>query len=251
MSSLASPRVASAVVDFSWRQQRETAFLLPYAPILGDLMERFPESAKPFLDDLLTPATTGQPMPPLTETEAQTVCRILIDMPDIGPWKKAAQQILPRYRGPAEKLLNQDINSPDRETSYRAQVWLRDLRPETPAPPLRQDSPRRTRQPALLPGPDSAPDNTRPTLARRPLAPPPEPYDGPKSGTLECNGTPVPENAEYVFRNLPLVNLQLDYDTKIWEARLSPGEHQTQRLVLRNKANGPQKRCVVHWTVLP
>jgi hypothetical protein len=77
------------------------------------------------------------------------------------------------------------------------------------------------------------------------------PYNGAKSGTLECSGGPVPQNAEYVFRNLPLVKMQLDYDTKTWDARLAPGEGQTQRLIVRNKSSGPQKRCVVHWSVSP
>jgi hypothetical protein len=77
------------------------------------------------------------------------------------------------------------------------------------------------------------------------------PFNGPNFGTLECAGSPVPQNAEYVFRNLPPVKLQLDYDQRIWEARLTPGENQTQRLILKNKSSGPQKRCVVHWSIVP
>jgi hypothetical protein len=79
----------------------------------------------------------------------------------------------------------------------------------------------------------------------------PQPYNGAMSGTLECTGSPVPQNAEYVFRNLPPLKLQLDYDQKVWEARLSPGENQTQKLIIRNRSSGPQKRCVVHWSVVP
>jgi hypothetical protein len=52
-----------------------------------------------------------------------------------------------------------------------------------------------------------------------------------------------------VFRNLPAAKLQLDYDTKLWDARLVPVDGQTQKLVLRNKAAGAQKHCTVHWTV--
>lgn len=211
---MADPRVASALVQFSWREQRQEAFIPAYSTMLGDLMERFPESAKPFLDDLVS-------APPLTQTEAETVCRILIDMPDIGTWRKTAQQILPRYRAAAEQLLNQDSRSDDREKSYRAQVWLREIRPEPSTP------------------------------VRMPLARPRPAYDGPKSGILECNGGPVPEGSEYVFRNLPPVNLELDYDTKVWDAHVSPGEHQTQRVVLINRSNTPQKKCVVRWRVIP
>jgi hypothetical protein len=76
------------------------------------------------------------------------------------------------------------------------------------------------------------------------------PYSGARSGTLESSGGPIPQNAEYVFRDVPLVKMHLDYDTKTWDARLVPGEGQTQRLIVRNKSSGPQKRCVVHWSVI-
>jgi hypothetical protein len=69
------------------------------------------------------------------------------------------------------------------------------------------------------------------------------------SGTLECSGGLVPQNAEYVFRNLPAPRLRLDYDAKIWDARLVPVDGQTQKLILRNRSPGAQKRCTVHWTV--
>ena len=77
------------------------------------------------------------------------------------------------------------------------------------------------------------------------------PYNGARSGTLECSGGPIPQNAEYVFRDLPLVHLQLDYNQKIWQAKLMPGDGQTQKLILKNVGKGPQKKCVVHWTVTP
>jgi hypothetical protein len=76
------------------------------------------------------------------------------------------------------------------------------------------------------------------------------PYNGVKSGTFESSGGPIPQNAEYVFRDVPPMKIQLDYDSKIWEARLVPGAGQTQRLIVRNKSSGPQKRCVVHWSVV-
>ena len=70
------------------------------------------------------------------------------------------------------------------------------------------------------------------------------------SGTLTCSGSPIPRNAEYVFRNLPMVKLALDYDTRNWEARLTPGEDGTQKLIMKNKSAGPQKQCVVHWMAI-
>src|SRR4029077_3000121 len=90
ITALADARVAAAVVEFSWRERREAAFEPVYAPMLGNLMLRFPESAKPFLDDLLSAPTI-----PLAEPQAYAVCRILLDMPDVGAWRKNATQILP------------------------------------------------------------------------------------------------------------------------------------------------------------
>jgi hypothetical protein len=315
MESLADSRVASRVVEFSWRERRQAAFNLTYAPLLGNLMARFPESAKPFLDDLLSVSQT----PDLSQPEAETVCRILLDMPDIGTWRKSALQILPRYRQAAESVLNQDLHGSDEEKSYQAQRWQADLHIGPPGNGNVQPSPRRrttpSQSPALggiplddneqssqrrrsMPSLSSAPggipaDNQSVILQPRasddrprapaasdsaptqsPLPPPPvtsappppaslppapprsaappsaPPYSGARSGTLESSGGPIPQNAEYVFRDVPLVKMHLEYDMKIWDARLVPGEGQTQRLIVRNKSSGPQKRCVVHWSVI-
>jgi hypothetical protein len=84
MAPLADSRVASAIVDFSWRQQHPAAFNLKYAPLLGDLMARYPASADTFLHDLLGPAAGGGQMLDLSQPVADAVCRILLDMPDAG-----------------------------------------------------------------------------------------------------------------------------------------------------------------------
>jgi hypothetical protein len=301
MQSLADSRVASAIVEFSWRERRQTAFNLTYAPMLGNLMARFPESAKPFLDDLLSVSQT----PDLSQPEAEAMCRILLDMPDIGTWRHSALQILPRYRRAAESLLLQDLHWTDQEKSYRAERWQVDLKMDAPGNGNVQPSPRRRSTPSLSSAPGGIPpDNEQPGARRRstpslssapggspdsqtesviliphvnndrpptpaaansspalppprPAAPvpsappsPPTPYSGAMSGTLESSGGPIPQNAEYVFRDVPLVKMRLDYDTKTWDAHLVPGEGQTQRLILKNKSSGPQKRCVVHWSVI-
>jgi hypothetical protein len=277
LEALADSRVASAIVEFSWREQRAAAFRLSYAPMFGNLMTRFPESAQPFLDDLLGPAAKGQPMPNLSQPEAETVCRILLDMPDVGTWRKSALEILPHYRQAAENLLVQDLHGSDRDKSFQAQRWLTDLKMDAPSTAGEQRNPRRravspefpvSDQPATRnqtapvavprperePAPAPAATNSRPAHAPLPPAPvtsAPLAYNGPKSGTVECSGSPIPQNAEYVFRNLPPVKMQLDYDTKTWDARLAPGEGETQKLIVRNKSSGPQKRCVVHWSVIP
>lgn len=274
VDALADSRVAVAIIQFSWREQRASAFTLDYAPTFGHLMIRFPESAQPFLDDLL-----GQPMPNLTEPEAEAVCGILLDMPDVGTWKKNALRILPRYREAAQNLLNQDLRSSDREKSFQAQVWMNDLQFDGPSnstataaaqPRMRRravspdpppDPPAASR-PAASPAPTATtmnPATSRISLAPTPASPPipaspPVPtaqaYSGPTSGTLESSGGPIAQNAEYVFRNLPAAKLQLDYDTRYWDARLLRGEGQTQKLILKNKSSGPQKRCVVRWSVI-
>jgi hypothetical protein len=53
-----------------------------------------------------------------------------------------------------------------------------------------------------------------------------------------------------MFRDVPPVKIKLDYDTKIWDASLVPGDGQTQRLRVRNKSGSPQKKCIVHWQVI-
>jgi hypothetical protein len=262
MQPLADSRVASAVVEFSWHQGRSQAFAIAYAPTFVNLMMRFPESAKPFLDDLLPAA--GQHAPQLSQPEAETVCRILLDMPDLGAWKKNALEILPHYRQVAENLLAQDLHGSDQEKSYAAERWLADLRSDAAGAPAAQQSSRRSpgrSRPAVN---ESTPtgDQTASIVRPRPSPPvaavasPPAssaaaPYSGPKSGTLECGGGAIPQNAEYVFRNVPLVKMKLDYDTKNWDARLAPGDGQTQKLIVKNKSSGPQKHCVVRWTVIP
>lgn len=270
--ALADSRVAVAVVHFSWREQRQAALRVTDAPMLGHLMVRFPESAQPFLDDLL-----GRPTPDLSEPEAEAVCRILMDMPDVGTWRSSALQILPHYRQAAETLLAQDLRGSDKENRFQALRWENDLGWDA----NEQASVRRRAPRSPSPGADRASNGDRNVFvlsppaeadraseqvatnsppARPPLVPAPVPpapvvsaaqYAGPRSGTIESTGGPIPGNAEYVFRNLPAVKIQLDYDTKLWDARLAAGEGQTQRLIVKNKRSSPQKRCVVHWSVIP
>jgi hypothetical protein len=258
---LADTAVASAIVEYSWHKAPEAVFNVADAPLLGQLMARYPASATPFLNDL-----RGQ-TPALPDSVAEAVCRILIDMPDLGTWRKDALQILPHYRQTAERLLNQDVRGDDREKSYKAQMWLRELNGDQPG---MSNPPQMTRRkPAVAPGHQSAPVTTadgRPTLVRPdappPASAPPQPapapapptpslYSGARSGTLQCSGSPIPQNAEYVFRNLPPGNITVDVDTRIWGARLTPDQGQTQKLVLKNISSGPQKKCKVQWSMSP
>ena len=251
MNALADARIAASVIEFSWRQQRPATFTIAFAPMFVDLMTRSPDAAKPFFDDLLA-SVDGTQQLALSQPEADAVCRILLDLPDIRNWRRSALRILSHYRSATEALLAGDMRSGDAEKRDLAQVWMNDLRLANAAPP---PGPRRPMQPsatAAPPPPASAP----PPPAAQPqtvnLAAPATPvYNGPTSGTLHCSGSPVPQNAEYVFRNVPPGNLQIEIDTKIWEARLAPGEGQSQKLILKNKSSGPQKRCTVHWSIIP
>ena len=283
LESLSDASVASGVVEFSWRQQREATFVPASTSTMVMLMSRYSASAKPFQNDLAVPARSGGRMPDLTPTEAAAVCRILVDMPDVGTWRKDALVILPHYRRAAESVLAEDLHGGDPEKSARAQFWLSDLRwgsqqDTVSQAPVNQGPGLRRRPVAVSQGSDRLPpsiDSPTPPSVRsdppetsvpqprpipappvpRPIPPPPPPVPLPasqaQSGTLQCVGAPVPQNAEYVFRNVPLGKLQLDYDTKIWDARVAPGDGQTQRVILRNKGTGPQKRCIVHWSVVP
>jgi TonB family protein len=125
---LADNRVASAIVEFSWRVQRQATFNLTYAPILGNLMARYPDSANPFLADLLSSARGGQSELILSRSESEAVCRILLDLPNSGNWRADALRILPRYQSVTESLLDHDINEGDAEKSAAARFWLDDLR---------------------------------------------------------------------------------------------------------------------------
>jgi hypothetical protein len=250
ITPLADARIALEVVEYSWHQQPQATFTLAYAPMLGDLMARYPASATPFVTDLLHPVAS------LPDPEAQAVCRILLDMPDIGTWRKNALQILPRFRPVVDALLKQDMNSPDQEKMYRASRWRADLRLDPP-PSLtsQKQSPQRSLSSRLSIGKQTSPDLAaqRPHIVDQTDVPVNSAfhYTGPLSGTFESTGGPIPQNGEYVFPNIPPVHLLLDFDTKHWEARLEQGDGQTQVLVLRNKGKGPQKRVVVHWSVQP
>jgi hypothetical protein len=230
ITALADGRVASAIVEFSWRERRPATFQLAFAPMLGNLMLRFPDSAKPFLDDLLasTEGADGQPALNLSEAEQYTVCRILIDMPNIGTWDKTALQVLPHYREPAETLLLVDMNEGDREKRARAQYWTSALKSIT-AGPSGQENQRRSLRSSGAPG--------RATEGA--------------SGTLECSGDPIPKSGEYVFYNVPTANRRFEYDSNIWDVRLEQGQGNTRNLVLKNKTSKTQKRCIVHWTTIP
>jgi hypothetical protein len=255
MAPLADARLASAIVEISWRQQRPAAFKLSYAPMLGDLMARYPASAEPFLADLL-----GQP-PDLSPAEAEAVCRILLDMPDSGNWRKVALQVLPHSRPAVQSLLVQDLKGTDQEKVYRARFWLSDLKlsdPDAPtndrkalsrsvsrpAPAAGSSSPQRPHivDQAALGGTISGGATSGDAIGF--------PYTGPTAGTVKCSGGPIPQNGEYVFNGLPLGNIQVDVGGKPWEARLIP-RGQTQDLVIRNIGSGSQKRCTVHWNMIP
>ncbi len=252
---LVDARVATAVIDFSWREQRDAAFLPDYAPMFEDMMIRVQDSAKPMLDDLVRAAAAGQPLE-LSDGGAETLCRILLDMPDIGLWKKTAMQVLPLYRDMAQLLLAVDVRGFPGDKRDRAEFWLYDprstIRENAPSTPSSSFSVRgRTAPaPAAVPAPAPTAAATAPAATVAPAAPaPPTMYNGPKSATMHCVGNPIAQNAEYVFEGLPPVKLRVEFDAKNWQAFLSPGAGQAQTLTLKNIGSRPQKSCTVKWTV--
>jgi TonB family protein len=132
MEPLADARVAAGVIEYSWRQQPQATFTPAYAPMLGHLMARYPDSAKPFFDDLLGSPAAGPQALALSPPEVEAVCRILLDLPDIRNFKRNALQILPRYRRDAESLLDRDLHGDDRDRRDRVAGWLADLRVAAP-----------------------------------------------------------------------------------------------------------------------
>jgi hypothetical protein len=199
-------------------------------------------------------------MPDLSPSEAHTVCRILLDMPNTGDWKKIALQVLPHYRVTAQELLVEDLRGNNQEKSYRAQIWMTELRLNVPGVTSDEDEQHRKLTPRTSPVAGSGvqlPAGTfwgRPLIVEQPsapLAPGDASFRGPTSGTLKCIGDPVPPNAEYVFPGMPPGNLQIDLDGKPWDARLVPGNGQTQNLILINKSSVAQKLCTVRWKMVP
>ncbi len=160
ITPLADSRLALAIVEFSWRQQPAATFNLNYAPMLGDLMSRYQSSAEPFLRDLLEPA-----VPDLPQTAADAVCRILLDMPDTGTWRKTALQILPKYRPTAQALLTQDLRGSNQEKMYRAQFWMADLKLNVPA--VTSDQRKAARQARAAPSPANRPRGCRKSKQRK------------------------------------------------------------------------------------
>jgi hypothetical protein len=75
----------------------------------------------------------------------------------------------------------------------------------------------------------------------------PDSYQSPVEGTSSCGGSVIPQNGEAIIPGLPSGKLELQYDTKTWEGHLQPVDGKSQRLILRNKKPGPQKKCVVSW----
>ncbi len=93
-------------------------------------MTRFPESAQPFLDDLLGPPATRRPIFRSRKRKLSAgfywTCRIS-DNGGRMPCKSCL--IIGRV---AESLLNQDLHGSDQEKSYQAQRWLADLKMDVP-----------------------------------------------------------------------------------------------------------------------
>src|SRR5262245_44096878 len=90
--------------------------------------------------------------------------------------------------------------------------------PATIAPPqtATEPAPQRPTE-AAPPTPDraAAPPVQEPPVQARPA------YNGLRSGTQRCNGSPVIQNGEVVFGGLPPGRLQITYDTAAWHMRRS------------------------------
>lgn len=122
-------RVAAGIVDYSWRE-RQVIFVPANEPVLELMMTRYPDTAKNFFEDLLGPG--GRPPVALSQAGAETVCRILLDLPDIRNFRSNALSILPRYRQTAEGLLDLDASADNRQKNDRARQWRADLTASDP-----------------------------------------------------------------------------------------------------------------------
>ena len=169
IEKLVDPAVANVIMRVSWREQREVAFRLEYAPLLTQLISRYGDSGRTFFDDLLSSVSPGGQPIALSRSETEAVCRILLDLPDLRNWRESALQILPHYREVAQDLLDQDLGSSDREKMYRATRWLADLNfpggPKTSRQPTQTPNNQR-RSGGHQTGDGTAAPDGRPTLRR-------------------------------------------------------------------------------------
>ncbi len=90
-------------------------------------------------------------------------------------------------------------------------------------------------------------------LPVKPAPVPPRPaavaYSGPASGFLKYTGEAVPPGGKVVFDTLPPVHVDVAFDDQTWDARfvMSGGK---QRLILTNKTQDMQKKCLIKWNVI-
>ncbi len=118
--------ILDAELIAAWQKGDRRDDLAAVMKPLADSNVDCPGHTKPFLDDLLgsIDAPTGPQALALSQSEAEAVCRILLDLPDIRTWKKSALRILPHYRPITEDLLARDLRSNDTDKRNLAEVWL-------------------------------------------------------------------------------------------------------------------------------
>ena len=189
-----------------------------------------PPQAEPALRAIATP--TDQPTHPVTSAPREKPSAF--HQPPVVP----ARSSEPPPEVPRSEPAGPVVTQPPVETKTARQQEAPSPMPQpTSAPPV--TAPPRS-MPAAVPPPTSNAHRESPT--------PPE-YNGPLSGSLLYSGPPVVQNGEIVFEDLPPVPLRLSYDTRAWDGRLVPGDRGTQRLILRSKKPGTQKKCAVRWDV--
>jgi len=90
-----------------------------------------------------------------------------------------------------------------------------------------------------------------PSSPAKEAPPPARPANaGPVTGRLTCSGAPVVQNGEVVFGGLPPGRLQVTYDVEIWDVQIRPDENDAQKIVLKNKRPGVQRKCTVLWQLV-
>jgi outer membrane biosynthesis protein TonB len=214
-----------------------------HAPLDSSVSVKPPvQQSPPAVDNQLEPAAKAKEeapavAPPAAVSEPKQEVAV-VQRPSRIPPAPAPKKVAP-VRGP--------------EPAVTAPVPANAPVPPTEAPlpkpasipaPIANPVPVPTPAPAAIPTPDPPP------------APPAIPSllsakdNGPSAGILTYTGEPVVQNGEIVFDGLPPAQLHLAYDANAWDARLEKTNRNTQRLILRNKKPGRQKRCVVRWDIV-
>ena len=189
------------------------------------------------------------PPPPSPEPAPPTVPTTVTAEPIPTPEPKPTPPVLREPKREPPRLTKPVITLPPPSIS----VPVATPAPPKLAPPQLAQPPPPSIQPEPVKPPAPAPrPEPEPRVATAPAPTPPPPpskpaYTGPPSGVFNYSGPGIIQNGEVLVPGLPPGALRLDYDRDKWDHYFVPEPGGTQKLVLRSKRPGTQKKLQVKW----